>query len=255
MLALVRDGLLRFLRVPPPPDPPPGSPASVTAFRASPRYLRYHLVSWGIRQSFALVGLVVFFVLQSGFLPDDDFFVVLDWIEVFAFGAFFVQLVWSYFLIRLDWEQRWYLVTDTALRIREGVFRVREQTMTVANIQNMKVSQGPIQRLFRISDLEVQTAGGGATGEESGKKGVGNNLHLGTLKGLDDAREVRDRIRASVGRHRDSGLGDPDEVEVTEPRRSTPLAPAGDPAAARAARELAEELRRLRTLVETAPIG
>ena len=41
------------------------------------------------------------------------------------------------------------------------VVKVREMTVTFANIQNAPVNQGPIQRALGIADLQVETAGGG----------------------------------------------------------------------------------------------
>ena len=49
-------------------------------------------------------------------------------------------MIWRFFalaLVRLDFEKRWYLVTDRSLRVREGVVNVREMTIMFANIQNI----------------------------------------------------------------------------------------------------------------------
>ena len=51
----------------------------------------------------------------------------------------------TFALVRLDYELRWYIVTDRSLRIREGVTSLRESTMTFANIQHIAVRQGPLQ--------------------------------------------------------------------------------------------------------------
>jgi hypothetical protein len=84
--------------------------------------------------------------------------------------------------------------------------------MTVANIQNLSIRRGPLQKLLGIADLEVHTAGGGksASSHEPGK--ASTNLHVGRFRGIENAPALRDRIEASLRRHRDGGLGDPDEA-------------------------------------------
>lgn len=132
---------------------------------------------------------------------------VLRSLEYLAVTVFLIQLLTGWFLVRLRWRMRWYFVSDTALRIREGLWTVSEKTLTLANIQNTKISQGPVEKLFGISNLEVKTAGGGS----DITAGHDHDLHLGVLRGLDNAHEVRARIRTALGRLRDAGLGDPDE--------------------------------------------
>jgi hypothetical protein len=171
-----------------------------------------------------------------------------------ALGLFAVNVWWTWQLLRLDWEARWYMVSDESLRIREGLFRTHERTMTVANIQNVSVRRGPLQKLLGIADVEVQTAGGGAARKSAQRGRHGHDdLHVGRFRGIDDAEALRDRIQAAMRRHRGSGLGDPDEPIVAAPPAFAPaFAPArasgGDLAAA--CEELLREARGLRRAAE-----
>jgi membrane protein YdbS with pleckstrin-like domain len=254
---LLRGWVLRLFRVPPEPRVPSGEAERVRIFRAAPNFYRYNLVRWGLTQAGALLGLLIWLVLLR-FLPERlggllDLFLVL---EVLAWIAFLVQLPFTYALLRLDYELRWYLVTDRSLRIREGLASIREQTMTFANIQNMAIRQGPLQRLLGIADLEVHTAGGGAASKEGkGQESGGSHMHVGMFRGVDNAEEIRDLVRDRVRRHRDAGLGDPDDAHATdahttdaEAAEEMPVgaAPATEPPLLEAARELLTETRRLR---------
>lgn len=126
-------------------------------------------------------------------------------LEGLAILTFFVQLMVAATLLKLGWEQRRYLVGEETVRLREGLFTVREQTFTVANIQNMLVRQGPIQHLLGVADLEISTAGGGSgKGDDDDSHG----LHVGRLRNLDDASGVRDHLRRALESHRHAGLGD-----------------------------------------------
>ena len=119
---------------------------------------------------------------------------------------FVVQFVTSFSVLRLPPPPRWYMVSDRALRIRYGIYSVREQTMTVVNIQNMAVKRGPLQRLFGIADLEIRTASGGGSDDDDE-----DSLNRGLLQGLDNADELRNLLLASLRQSRDAGLGDPDD--------------------------------------------
>ena len=235
--------LLELLKVPPEPQPPPGSQESLRVFRAAPAYYRYSLVKWGLAQASALGGLLFSFGFISfaaiDFLQELDFIAAL---EIVFLPFLLFQAIATLALVRLRYELRWYMVSDRALRIREGIFKVREQTMTIANIQNMAVHQGPIQKLFGIADLQVRTAGGG-TGEK-GESGDGDP-HLGRLAGLSNANEVRDLLLESLSGHRDSGLGDPDDSAHAAP--SPRLAESANTVdAGEAAASLLDQVRGLR---------
>jgi hypothetical protein len=108
---------------------------------------------------------------------------------------------------------RWYKISDRSLRISDGVVFVREMTMTFANIQNISVSQGPIQRFFKIADLKVETAGGGgAIQPDHSTQHPVFSMHIGVFKGIDNYGEVRDMMLARLKKLRDSGLGDIDDA-------------------------------------------
>jgi membrane protein YdbS with pleckstrin-like domain len=245
--------IARFLRVPPEPEPPLGSPGSIKVFNAAPGYYNYRRLGWLLKQIGTGIGIVVglFFIMTEfdfGGMPyGDELWRV---VEAFAILGFLVQLPVTYLLIRLDYRYRWYMTTDTSLRIREGITTVRERTMTFANIQNLSLKQGPLQRLFGIADLQVRTAGGGgAESSDEGKQGhsEADNMHLAYFRGVDNADEIRDLILDRMSGLRDSGLGDPDEPA---PAASSSATSANGDAFA-AALELLAESRRLRQLLTT----
>jgi membrane protein YdbS with pleckstrin-like domain len=179
-------------------------------------------------------------------------FPILWTLKIIGLVGYLVQLPLTYAIRRLDFEMRWYVVTDRSLRIRTGVWSVQEITMSFANLQQVEVSQGPLQRLLGLADLKVQSAGGGDV--PAGKHGHADSLHIGYFHGVDNAHEIRDLIQERLRRFRDSGLGDPEEVGrrvPSPPERGAESAPyplsATDDDVLAAARELAAEARALRT--------
>jgi uncharacterized membrane protein YdbT with pleckstrin-like domain len=128
-------------------------------------------------------------------------------------------------------------VTDRSLRVREGVVRVREMTVSFANIQDVAVTQGPIERMLGLSNVRVTTAGGG--GHTQGKQ-AGPNLHQAWFRGIDNAEEVKTLILDRLRALKDSGLGHREE-------QSMAVAPAVAPTAVRdALQAVLEEARGLR---------
>jgi len=244
MFNLVRHWCERLFRIPPEPGPPPGDEARTRVFRAAPNFLRYLKLIWGIGTAASVGGVVIFgiatFVAMS-FARNGEtgkiqpFLIALE--VVVLIGIVIARLV-KLAVLQLDYENRWYVVTDRSLRIREGVIHVREMTITFANIQNIEVKQGPLQRYFQIADLQVDTAGGG---NEPHPTVPGASLHTAFFRGIDNATEVKALIQERLRGLKDSGLGDLDD-----PRPVASVAPAFDATAVGALREVLAEARALR---------
>jgi hypothetical protein len=166
--------------------------------------------------------------------------------ELVGITFFLVQLPFTFAAVRLDWELRWYIVTDRSLRIRAGLWSLQESTMSFANLQQVEVRQGPLQRLLAIADVRVQSAGGGGGGAKGGHD-HDDSLHTGIFHGVDNAQEVRDLILERLRSFREAGLGDPDDhtVEVAQSAASLPSTASSEDTL-KAARELLEEARALR---------
>jgi membrane protein YdbS with pleckstrin-like domain len=210
-----RQRLLRWLRVPHEPSAPAGD-AEVAVFRAAPNYYYYRIIRWVATNIGALAGLL-WGLTFMGRIPTGGLRSIstLFWVlEAFAIGIFVVQAAARLLLLRIDIDQRWYLVSDRSLRIREGVVTMKEKTMTYANIQNVRIEQGPLQRLLGIADVQVRTAGGGGKASSEEEHRGSKDMHIGYFRGVDNAAAIRDSVLERLRRHADSGLGDPDDVSA-----------------------------------------
>jgi membrane protein YdbS with pleckstrin-like domain len=206
----------RLLRIPPDPEPPPGDEASTRLFRAAPAYYKYLLILWALKSLLALfiVSWIMVAPVVGAFAlakQGNKSGLLLLLIPAVIFTLVIVLRLFALALVRLDFEKRWYVVTDRSLRVREGVAVVREMTVTFANIQNIAISQGPIQRALGIADLRVDTAGGGAVNTQ---KHSGQNLHTAWFRGVNNASEVRAVIQERLSQLKDAGLGDHDDRPV-----------------------------------------
>jgi uncharacterized membrane protein YdbT with pleckstrin-like domain len=213
MFNAFRSSCEQVLRIPPDPEPPPGDHASITIFRAAPNYYRYLLFMWALGSLATFVVFCWFAIAPvAGYVsiknksqhPEAHLLLLLP--VLFLTVAVLFRL-FALAILRLNFEKRWYVVTDRSLRVREGVVHVREMTITFANIQNISVEQGPIQRLLGIADLKVETAGGGP----ANPKHPGQNLHTAFFRGINNATEVRELIQQRLKQLKDAGLGDHDD--------------------------------------------
>ncbi|MEM7247859.1 MAG: PH domain-containing protein [Acidobacteriota bacterium] len=230
--------LRRVLKLPPDPEVSADDATSTTVFRAAKGYYRYRLIKWVITQLWTAVGIVVGLYVFTE-LPGKLQVMLGRWVvvvEALTIAGFIGQLLVGWHLVGLDYRLRWYFLSSDGLRIREGLAKLREQTVRFANVQNVSIRQGPLQRRFGIADLEIQTAGGGDGGELDEKE---DDLHLAVFRGVDNAEDIRDLVRAELARLKGAGLGD-DPAPEDEPSSSEP----GDLLVA--ARELADAAEGLR---------
>ena len=215
-----------------PPAPPLGAHEVLTVERAAPGYLNYLRLRWGAQLVMAILGAVIVMFFMRG---QSSWWTLLELFGLFTVvgGAFL-----NFLVISLDYELRWYVITDKSLLIREGIWNQREITLTFANVQNVAVTQGPLERVFGISDVVVSTAGGSAPVEQQkGQSAIG---HTGHLRGVKDPQRLRDQILLLLKQQTGAGLGDdvPAEVARTAPG-------AWSPSALAALREAAAEARLL----------
>lgn len=197
----------RVLRLPTDPPHLPEGQGRGTVFRAAPQFLTYQLV-------LGLIPIAVLFLVATGLLIAGALTVLPGWavalLAVFAVGVLGTWAFFTSFGLRLEYELRYYALGDRTLRIREGVFQVREFTITLSNIQNVSVDQGPIEQALGIANVVVETAGG-AQPAQARSRGGGTG-HRGVLAGLSNAAAVRDLLRQAMARSGHlTGLGHPEE--------------------------------------------
>jgi membrane protein YdbS with pleckstrin-like domain len=230
--------VLGFLAVPSAPEIPDGSAASVRVFRAGDKYYAWLVFTWAVTNVMVFLGLTsaslaaVQIVRQAPRWAQVASGVML----VAAWSAFVLTVVVTFLARQLNFRLRWYIVTDRSLRLRSGVFAVEELTMTYRNIQEIRVTAGPLQHALGLATVEVHAAGGGGGGGPK-HRGAG---HVGRLEGLSNANDIRDLMVERLRQYRDAGLGDAPHAE-----------PARDSSELAAAKRMLEEARALRASFES----
>ncbi|HRQ72978.1 MAG TPA: PH domain-containing protein [Phycisphaerales bacterium] len=213
--------LARRFRVPEEPPSLPVRPGEeIRSTRPAPGYLRY------VKFKFWIVLLLIDGALTAlwvGLLVNHRI-LGLAMLPVYLAVAIVPDVI-AYVAIHLRYDTTWYVFTPRSLRIRRGIWTIRESTITFENVQNVAVRQGPLQRHFGVADLHVQTAGGGGGAGPHGAQ-AGAGAHHGLIEGVDDAPALRDAIMRYVTASRSAGLGDERDTANFERPGTAALRPA-----------------------------
>ena len=204
-------GLLRrLLRLPEGNPPlPAGDPASVQVWNPGPAYFRYRLLLFcaaGLPSMLMLLAVAGGGMLAAAAAALDDGAPVFVAAIPATIGGVIslnvlLSMAFGVFRIRLEQDMLRYTLTDEAIRLRRGVVGIEEVTLSFANIQNVKLQQGMVQRIFGVADLVVETAGGG------GGVGAGDlSGHVGLIVGVSDPEALRELIVSRARQHKGDGL-------------------------------------------------
>ena len=83
--------------------------------------------------------------------------------RILAFGLFGALIAGGAGLV--SWMTTTWSVTDGAVVLRRGVLARKETVVPLARVQAVDTVHGPLQRVFGVQGVDVQTAGGDREGE------------------------------------------------------------------------------------------
>jgi membrane protein YdbS with pleckstrin-like domain len=227
--------LTRWFRVPDRPPTLPTRPGETAqSFRPARGFLRYLKLQFWV----ALFAIdVLIFIVWLGITIAVPIVGML--LAPLALALAVLPDVVAYIAIHLRYDTTWYVITERSLRIRRGIWVIHETTITFENVQNVLVRQGPIQRLFGIANVLVETAGGGGGESSHGPHGAQSMAaHRGLIEGVADPQRIRDLVLVRLRRSRSAGLGD-------EPIAPIEAAPAWSPDHLAALKEIRDAVRAL----------
>jgi membrane protein YdbS with pleckstrin-like domain len=217
------------------PQLPTVQSESIVSRKPSPAFITYLLFQFSLVVAILLLATLVASVAIV--IAAETAWVLLGTaLVLFLLGVFVLV---GYLAIYLRYDTTWYVFSDRSMRLRRGIWVIRESTITFENVQNVKVTQGPLQRFFGIANVVVETAGGG--GGAAAEGGGGLSMHAGLIEGVAEAAQIRDSIMSHVRNNATAGLGD-------EHRDSAAVSMAWSP------QHLAV-LREIRDLAQQAAIG
>lgn len=176
---------------------------SIVSRKPSPAFITYLLFQFALVVAIVLVATLIG-SLAIAIAAENAWLLLGTVLVVLLVGA--LALI-GYLAIYLRYDTTWYVFSDRSMRLRRGIWVIRESTITFENVQNVKVTQGPLQRYFGIANVVVETAGGGGGAAETG---ANLSMHAGLIEGVAEAAQIRDSIMSHVRNNASSGLGDED---------------------------------------------
>jgi membrane protein YdbS with pleckstrin-like domain len=181
-----------------PPTLPVNDGESLMSFHPSRGYLAYLKFYFWI--ALVAIDVAIFAAWLALFLAEPELGALL---AVPALIVAVVPDVIAYIAIHLRYDTLWYVMSERSLRCRRGIWVILEHTITFENVQNVHVKRGPVQHLFGISDIIVETAGA-AEGEGGNVFAVGNKT---IMEGIDNPQEIRERVMERIRASKGTGLG------------------------------------------------
>lgn len=226
--------LVKWFKVPEQPPTLPTAPGETAiSFRPADAYLQYLKVQfWIVLGLIDIVLLVLWIALTAACIGSGLWFLAIPLAPI-ALAIIILPDILAYVGIHLRYDTTWYVLTQRSLRLRHGIWLIREMTLTFENVQNVRLSQGPLQRLYGIASVVVETAGGGSMGGKHGGSVAG---HSASIDGVTNAEEIRDLILARVQQSRSAGLGDDHRSDRWGAAANAPAGAAGATAAAAGSR-------------------
>ncbi|QJP35996.1 PH domain-containing protein [Nonlabens sp. Ci31] len=143
------------------------------------RFLNKKLISKVIFFIPLLVGVVVLY-----FLMEDK-----AWLWKVALGAWLFLFLASVFLAYKEYFVRGYVLREHDITYKKGWLFHSQTTVPFNRIQHTEINHGPVDRLFKLCELDIFTAGGSAS-----------DL---SISGLDpqDAAKLKDYISGKLSVH------------------------------------------------------
>jgi membrane protein YdbS with pleckstrin-like domain len=205
--------LVRWFRVPQDPPTLPSAPGDrVDSFQPAPAFLNYLRFWFWLALIMSDAGLTIGYLAVAGALVVSG----RSWVALSLLPLAIVLIVGPdipvFIGLHLRFDTTWYVMSEHSMRIRRGIWVIQETTITFENVQNVKLTQGPLQRHFGIANVMVDTAGGSSDRKQRGRA----TTHQGIIEGVtqEDAARLRDLILGKLRRSATAGLGDDEHHQV-----------------------------------------
>ncbi|MFC2947787.1 PH domain-containing protein [Virgibacillus sediminis] len=144
----------------------------------------------GILFNFIRVLKEAIFPIVFGFVTFRD-----DLFTYFAVAGTAILVIMAAVSI-VSWYRFTYRVEEGELRIEYGVFIRKKRFISINRIQSIDLTSGILHRIFRLTKVQIETAGGGMDAEAS----------LKAVK-LREAEQLREELKSSRDERMDEGSG------------------------------------------------
>ncbi len=145
-----------------------------TPWKPEPELKKLWLFIWTV--SFVAGLIVIAAMAVFGAIPLVYLLTLLGWLVIFVPILIYIPAFYKTLEYSLD---------SDAIRLRKGVFWQRRTTIPYTKVTNIDITQGPVERMYRIGRIHVQTAGSG--GSQAGRAEI-------VIIGIRDCEAWKDNI-------------------------------------------------------------
>ena len=118
-------------------------------------FLTAELLGLSLFWIFPFTGAVLFSVFNEIDWP--------TWLNYVPFALLFILIIISYVWTIKGFKKKEYALRERDVVYKSGLVWKRTTVLPFNRIQHAEVEQGPLQRLFQLSQLKVYTAGGSSS--------------------------------------------------------------------------------------------
>lgn len=123
--------------------------------------------SWIFSRTIYLLVLILIYIVIRFLIPNMN----ISWVSNFVSKHIKVISIISFIIIGLtvieayiepffEYKQWSYRINEDEIFFKEGIFFTKSVTIPIVRIQNIKLNEGPINRMFNLASVKIGTAGG-----------------------------------------------------------------------------------------------
>ena len=144
----------------------------------------------------ALILIIAFYLLYT-FDPlfNFDFFLILTLFCIVIPYIVIASITWFY--ARAYVRNFSYKVQESNIIINHGVFTKARVTIPYRRIQNINITNGVFDRMFKIFTIKIETAGHSAVSKGTKTRGIGPE---GYIPGLEDPYIIENKIKEMISK-------------------------------------------------------
>lgn len=119
--------------------------------------------TWMIGRTITSIIIFTVYVLINHFVIIPKFyhiFMVRYFMNILGFIIILMAILDSFVWPFLEYQQWKYGIFKDKIELIKGIIVRKKIIIPISRIQNLKIEQGPIQRIYKISSINIITAGG-----------------------------------------------------------------------------------------------
>lgn len=132
--------------------------------------MEYNKLNINAKKSWLLARGITTIVVAAILIFVKCFFTYKIEVEFFVKRSFYINIGIGIILLLLllntfiypffEYAQWKYVITKDKIEFSEGIYFTKTTVIPIVRVQHIKIKEGPINKLFKLADVDIHTAGG-----------------------------------------------------------------------------------------------